>query len=116
MSRDRRTVYSSDGGRACPRCERAHDECVCGRADAPSAAGPVRVALEKKGRRGKSVTVVTGVPLADAELAELGRTLKQRCGAGGTVKDGTIEIQGDHRRAVAEALAALGHPPGSRGG
>ena len=65
--------------------------------------GVVRVGRETKGRKGKGVTLVTGVPLAAAELAKLGKELKKKCGTGGTVKDGVIEIQGDHRdRLVAE--------------
>ena len=71
----------------------------------------MRVRLETKGRKGKAVTVVTGVPLGETELADLGKKLKQKCGAGGTVKDGAIEIQGDHRAAVTAALQALGYKP-----
>jgi translation initiation factor 1 len=73
----------------------------------------VRVRLETKGRRGKAVTVVTGVPLDAMELADLGKQLKQRCGAGGTVKDGVIEIQGDHRATVVAALQQEGYQPRS---
>jgi translation initiation factor 1 len=63
----------------------------------------VRVSRETKGRKGKGVTLVTGVPLDGAELADLAKQLKTRCGAGGTVKNGVIEVQGDHRdRIVAE--------------
>jgi translation initiation factor 1 len=65
--------------------------------------GVVRVGRETKGRKGKGVTVVTGVPLEGVELADLAKQLKSTCGAGGTVKNGSIEIQGDHRdRVVAE--------------
>ena len=69
----------------------------------PRGDGVVRVSRETKGRRGKGVTVVTGVPLEGVELADLAKQLKSRCGAGGTIKNGVIEIQGDHRdRLVAE--------------
>jgi len=68
----------------------------------------VRVGRETKGRRGKGVTVVTGVPLSGAGLEELGSRLKRLCGSGGTVKDGVIEIQGDHRDLLVEELAKQG--------
>lgn len=115
-NRDRRTVYSSDGGRTCPDCERPRDECVCRDAAKSAVAGPVRVSRETKGRKGKGVTVVSGLPLAGDELAELGKKLKQRCGAGGTVKNGAIEIQGDHRDAVVALLIDLGYAAKRSGG
>lgn len=68
--------------------------------------GVVRVARER--RRGKGMTVVTGVPLAPAELSRLGKQLKQRCGSGGTTKGGVIEIQGDHRDVVVAELQGRG--------
>lgn len=71
-------------------------------------AAVVRVGRETKGRRGKGVTVVTGVPLSGAALEELGSRLKRMCGSGGTVKDGVIEIQGDHRDVLVDELAKLG--------
>ncbi len=99
-----KTVYSSDSGRVCPECNRPIADCVCGNnRSTASRDGVVRVSRETKGRKGKGVTLVTGVPLDGFELADLARQLKNRCGAGGTVKDGVIEIQGDHRdRIVAE--------------
>ena len=79
-------VYSSDGGRMCPNCGRPAGACACRN---PKAATPgdgvLRVARESKGRKGKGVTVVTGVPLAGGELSALAKELKNRCGAGGTV-------------------------------
>lgn len=68
----------------------------------------MRVRLETKGRKGKGVTVISGVPLAEDELNDLGKQLKQRCGSGGTVKEGVIEVQGDHRATVMEALKKQG--------
>ena len=70
--------------------------------------GIVRVGRETKGRRGKGVTVIHGAPLAGAALEELGARLKRACGSGGTVKDGVIEIQGDHRDFLVQELAKLG--------
>jgi translation initiation factor 1 len=108
---DKRLVYSSEGGRLCPECGKATDACTCRRKGPAAGAGPVRVRLDTKGRRGKAVTMVTGVPLGAEELADLGKKLKQKCGAGGTVKDGVIEIQGDHRATVTAALQAAGYKP-----
>jgi translation initiation factor 1 len=106
-------VYSSQHGRMCPRCGRPAAQCACGkaaRAMAPGGGGPavVRVGRETKGRKGKGVTVVTGVPLAGEALDELGSRLKRLCGSGGTVKDGVIEIQGDHRDLLIAELAKSG--------
>lgn len=71
--------------------------------------GVVRVARDRKGRGGKTVTVVSGLPGSTEALAEAAARLKKLCSSGGTVKDGVIEIQGDHREQVAGALRALGH-------
>jgi len=68
----------------------------------------VRVSRETKGRKGKGVTVITGVPLDPNGIKELARELKQRCGTGGTVKDGAIEIQGDHRDVLVVELKKHG--------
>ena len=105
-----RRVYSTDGGRTCPRCNRLLAACRCKKPGArkPADDGVVRVSRSTKGRRGKGVTVVTGVPLEGTALAKLAKELKALCGAGGTVKAGTIEIQGEHRDALADALAARG--------
>jgi translation initiation factor 1 len=104
MDHDSRLVYSTEPGKMCPECGKPAGGCVCGPATRkPAGDGIVRVARETKGRQGKGVTVVTGLPLPPAELKALGRHLKQACGSGGTVKNGVIEIQGDHRdRIVAE--------------
>ncbi len=105
-------VFSSAHGRMCPRCGRPAAACACAKTRAPApaagAAAVVRVGRETKGRKGKGVTVVTGVPLSGAALDELGSRLKRLCGSGGTVKDGVIEIQGDHRDALVAELAKQG--------
>jgi len=71
--------------------------------------GRVKVRRETAGRRGKAVTTVSGVPLGDAALRELAGRLKKRCGAGGSAKDGVIELQGDHRDVVMALLRADGY-------
>ena len=78
--------------------------------------GRVKVRRETSGRRGKAVTTVAGVPLDDAGLKELAGRLKKRCGVGGAVKDGVIELQGDHRDAVLEVLKADGYDAVLAGG
>jgi translation initiation factor 1 len=109
MARDTGLVYSTGSGRMCPACRRPLTQCACAKQPStPSTRGPIRVRLETKGRRGKGVTVVTGVPLAAAELAEFGRQLRQMLGTGGTVKDGVIEIQGDHGAALVAELQRRG--------
>lgn len=85
-------------------------ECVCKQQNvAASKDGIVRVGRETKGRKGSGVTTVTGLPMNDAQLGELCTALKKRCGSGGTVKDGVIEIQGEHRDVLVEELAKKGY-------
>jgi translation initiation factor 1 len=108
-------VYSTEGGRMCPACRQPLAACVCGQA-APVADGPVRVSRESKGRGGKTVTLVRGLPLAADALAALGKQLRSACGSGGTVKDGVIEIQGDHAERVLALLAGQGFKARRSGG
>ena len=112
-----RIIYSTGLGSLCPNCRRPVRQCVCPKG-APGAAKPasVRVGREVKGRAGKGVTTVTGLPLAMAEIEALATTLKKRCGSGGTVREGVIEIQGDHRDAIVAALAGLGWQAKKSGG
>jgi translation initiation factor 1 len=107
--KDRGIVYSTEHGRTCPSCGKPVAGCVCRQKGAIRAGdGIVRVGRETKGRKGKGVTVITGVPLDDMGLKELGKQLKAKCGSGGTVKDGIIEIQGDHRDVLLEDLRNRG--------
>ena len=105
---DSRLVYSTEWGKV----DRAESKRRAGTAgkQQPQAKrdGVVRVMRETKGRKGKGVTLVTGVPLEGADLARLGKELKKRCGSGGTVKNGVVEIQGDHRDVVVDLLSARG--------
>jgi translation initiation factor 1 len=101
----------------CPDCARPMGDCSCGKkTKAAPTDGVVRVARETKGRKGKGVTLVTGVPLDGPELADLAKQLKNRCGAGGTVKNGVIEIQGDHRDRVVAELQGRGWTVKKSGG
>jgi translation initiation factor 1 len=101
----------------CPRCQRPIADCSC-RNPSPSAEGDgiVRVRRESKGRHGKTVTTVTGIPLPAPELKTLARDLKRRCGTGGAVKDGVLEIQGDHCQLLIDELQALGYTVKRAGG
>ena len=101
-------VYSTDGGRMCPGCRKPVAQCSCRTAAVPAGDGIVRVQRETKGRGGKAVTVVRGVPVDAAALAKLGQELKAACGSGGTVKDGVIEVQGDHVEKVMGLLQQRG--------
>lgn len=110
-------VYSTDGGRMCPGCCRPLADCIC-KKQHPTIQGDgiVRLQRETKGRKGKGVTLVTGVPLAEAELKVLAKKLKQKCGVGGSVKDGVIEIQGDQRDLLLAELQAMGYTVKKAGG
>ncbi len=111
-------VYSTDSGRTCPSCRQALADCRCAalaRAK-PSGDGIARVSRESKGRGGKTVTLVRGLNLDDAALQALGKQLRAACGAGGTVKDGVIEVQGDHRDRVVTWLLAQGVVAKAAGG
>ncbi len=112
-----RLVYSTESGRLCPQCHRPVADCVCGK-DRPAAVGDgiVRVHRETRGRGGKAVTVVAGVPLAGSELKALARALKQKCGVGGALKGETIEIQGDQRPLIKAELEKRGYSVKIAGG
>jgi len=110
-------VYSTEAGRMCPVCRRPLAQCVCKSNQAvPAGDGIVRVLRETKGRGGKAVTVVRGVPVEAAGLVKLGQQLKAACGSGGTVKDGVIEVQGDHCDKVIAMLQGQGFQVKRAGG
>jgi translation initiation factor 1 len=106
---DRRVVYSSDDG----DLRKPRDQKLKARR---AAGGRVKVKRETSGRRGKAVTTIYDVPLDDTGLKELAGRLKKRCGVGGSVKDGVVELQGDHRDVVVEVLRAEGYDPVLAGG
>ena len=116
MSAYSRPVYSSEAGRLCPGCGKPPAACACRKPGAPLGDGQVRVRRETGGRGGKTVTTVRGLPLAEAELQQLGKQLKAACGSGGTVKDGVIEVQGDHCDRLVELLKAQGRVVKRAGG
>jgi len=109
MKRDSRIVYSTTDG----DLRKARDP---GLKERRADGNRVKVRREVAGRRGKAVTTVSGVPVDDAGLKALAGKLKKRCGVGGSVKDGVIEIQGDHRAAVVEVLESEGYIPVLAGG
>ena len=112
-----RLVYSTDPGFAkrCPRC--GSNPCRCPRPKSlPPEKQTAHIRREKKGRGGKTVTVVRNLHLTASDLKALGKQLKQACGSGGTVKDGAIEIQGEHRDKLAAVLAGMGYKVKFTGG
>jgi translation initiation factor 1 len=118
MAKGTGIVYSTEHGRMCPACGRPVGECVCRHAEkaVPAGDGIVRVGRQTQGRKGKGVTVITGLSLDEQGLQKLATDLKRRCGAGGTIKGGTIEIQGDHRDLLVAELIARGYAVKRAGG
>jgi translation initiation factor 1 len=104
-------VFSTEGGTMCPACRKPVAQCSCGQVKAAGTPdGIVRVSRETKGRAGKCVTLIKGIALDPAAMTALTRRLKAASGAGGTVKDGVIELQGDHCEAVILHLRQQGWP------
>ncbi|GAB6909310.1 conserved hypothetical protein [Desulfosarcina cetonica] len=105
-----RLVYSTEQGGTCPVCNKRLDRCRCHQsATRGTGDGIVRIRRATQGRKGKAVSVISGVP-GDAEtLKAVAKTLKQKCGSGGTVKAGSIEIQGDHRELIMDELKRMGY-------
>jgi len=99
----------------CPECGKSSAQCIC-RKKAPVAAGSGKVRIMREMRSGKSVTVIRGMALDADALTVLGKQLRTACGAGGTVKDGAIEVQGDHCDKVIALLQARNIPAKRAGG
>jgi translation initiation factor 1 len=117
QDKNARLVYSTEHGRTCPKCKKHMDRCSCGKKRVePPGDGIVRIGRSTKGRKGKGVTVITGIPADDRQLKQLAKTLKKKCGSGGTVKSGVIEIQGDHRDLLMAELKQLGYTVKRSGG
>ena len=106
-------VWSSDGGRLCPSCGKPKTNCECWEKQSQkidrSGDGIVRVSRETKGRKGKGVTIISGIQMTEKDLKALAKELKKKCGTGGTVREGKIEIQGEHRDRLVELLTKKGY-------
>jgi translation initiation factor 1 len=111
-------VYSTGIGERCPNCLRPIRECVCkkGTPGKSLSDGTVRVSRETQGRKGKGVTVISGLGLATQQLEALATELKKKCGSGGAVAEGRIEIQGDHRDRLVGELTRRGWKAKRAGG
>ncbi len=109
-------VYSTEAGRTCPGCRQPVASCICRASALPEGDGIARVRRETKGRGGKTVTTVSGLLLSPEELKALGKKLKTRCGCGGSVKEGVIEIQGDHAELITAWLTEQGFQSKRAGG
>ena len=104
-------VYSTSGNNLCPRCGKALFKCRCEESrtsPAPPSDGSVRIHRETKGRGGKEVTVISGLAMNEKELKLLAKALKAAAGAGGSVKNSTIELQGDKRNTAKTLLEKKG--------
>jgi translation initiation factor 1 len=102
-------VYATDRGRLCPGCDQPAESCRCGKRSSPAGDGIVRISRETKGRKGSGVSLISGLPLDGDGLKKLASQLKQKCGTGGSIKHGVIEIQGDHRQLLQAELARQGY-------
>lgn len=109
-------VYSTEFGRMCPECGNTQEQCSCKSQGTPEGDGIVRISLDRKGRKGKGVTEVKGLLLTPDALKVLAKELKQKCGVGGAVKNGVIEIQGDHRDFLLKLLQEKGYTVKRAGG
>ncbi|SMF30216.1 translation initiation factor Sui1 [Desulfovibrio gilichinskyi] len=109
-------VYSTDHGTMCTSCKRPIADCICGQKNKPKNDGIIRIERQTKGRKGKGVSLISGLPLEGEELKKLAKILKAKCGTGGTIKDGVIEIQGDHRQNLKIELEKIGYKVKLAGG
>ena len=119
MDSNTRLVYSTETDGICPVCKKPLRKCACKKArkSAPAPSdGVIRVSRQTKGRKGKGVSLVTGLPLDSEGLKALAKKLKQRCGTGGSLKNGVLEIQGDPRDTLVEALKEEGFSAKKAGG
>ncbi len=99
----------------CPKCHQLKKTCSC-KPEPPDKTMVVKVGRETKGRGGKGVTIISDLPLDESGLAELATKLKNKLGTGGTVKDGKIEIQGDHRDRIFQEIEGMGYKAKKAGG
>jgi translation initiation factor 1 len=116
-----RLVYSTESGKICPSCQKPVSECTCKKKKSRSQTnikidGIIRIQREVKGRKGKTVTIVSGFQINADELKNLATQLKRSCGTGGSVKDGVIIIQVDHRDTLVSELNKRGFKAKIAGG
>ena len=116
-----RLVYSTETGSICPLCQKPVSECTCKKKKSRPRTnikydGIIRIQREVKGRKGKTVTTISAFQLADDELRSLAAQLKRKCGTGGSVKEGIIIIQGDHRDTLLSELKKQGYTAKLAGG
>ena len=116
-----RLVYSTESGKICPLCQNSVSNCTCKKKKSRSQTnikddGIIRIQREVKGRKGKTVTIISGFQINANELKNLATQLKRRCGTGGSVKDGVIIIQGDHRDTLVTELKNRGFKAKIAGG
>ena len=121
MTANTRLVYSTKTGKICQLCQKPVSECTCKTKKSRSQTnikydGIIRIQREVKGRKGKTVTTISAFQLADDELRSLAAQLKRKCGTGGSVKDGIIIIQGDHRDTLLSELKKQGYTAKLAGG
>jgi len=114
-SSNHRLVYSDEIGPNCPKCAKSLKNCVC-QPEKIQLNAQIRVERQTKGRKGKGVSLISGLPLTEYELKELAKELKQKCGCGGTVKNNIIEIQTDQRDLLIEELHKKGYQAKKAGG
>ena len=118
---DSRLVYSTEIGQVCPECQEPVSKCTCQKKKPKTRLetkqdGIIRIRRVVKGRKGKTVTVIYGFQYGQNDLQTLAKQLKQQCGAGGSVKDDMIIVQGDHREKLMKLLKAQGHKVKLSGG
>ena len=117
-----RLVYSTESGRVCHSCGHPATKCTCKKKKTVKKQsiypndGIVRIRREIKGRKGKTVTAIFGVPFNDKNLQQFAKTLKRLCGTGGAVKGGVIIIQGDHRETLLKEIKHQGYTVKLAGG
>jgi len=118
MKKNSTRVYSTETGSICPTCAKKFSACKCKEImnSTTKTDGKVRVSKETKGRKGSGVSLISGLPLSEKDLKLLAKKLKQTCGSGGAVKNGIIEIQGEHRDKLLEELSKLGFSAVKAGG
>lgn len=118
MKNNSTRVYSTETGSLCSACGKKLSACQCQKRSKSFSSndGKIRVIRESKGRKGKGVSLISGLPLPEAELKVLAKKLKQVCGSGGAIKQGVIEIQGEHRDKLVEELSKLGYSAIKAGG